>query len=76
MSENKDKVNMGKDIKKPGITGNAVIACLVGIALIACIQIVAIHLNAVSFIARETDYPSIETGIQASIEQLDRKSVV
>ena len=70
MSENKDKVNMGKDIKKPGITGNAVIACLVGIALIACIQIVAIHLNAVSFIARETDYPSIETGIQASIEQL------
>ena len=51
MSENKDKANMEKDIKKPGITGNAVIACLVGIALIACIQIVAVHLNTISFIA-------------------------
>ncbi|MBR3124238.1 MAG: hypothetical protein IKF42_02240, partial [Mogibacterium sp.] len=61
---------MEKEAKKPNITGNAVIACLVAIALIACIQIAATYLNLESFIKRETAYPSIETGIQSSVEQL------
>ena len=61
---------MEKEERKPNISGNALIACLVGIALIACIQIAATYLNLASFIERETNYPSIESGIQSSIEQL------
>ena len=70
MDKSIDKNNFGKEAKKPNIAGNAVIACIVGIALIVCIQIAATYLNLESFIRRETAYPSIESGIQGSIEQL------
>ena len=70
MDKSIDKNNIGKEVQKPDFLSNAVIACLIGITLIVGIQIVATYLNLASYIERETDYPSIETGIQASIEQL------
>lgn len=70
MDKSIDKDNMVNEAKKANISRNAIIACLVGIALIACVQIAATYLNLASFIDRETNYPSIETGIQSSIEQL------
>lgn len=70
MEKSIGKGNMEKEAKKPNISVNALIACLVGIALIACIQVAATYLKLASFIERETNYPSIEAGIQSSIEQL------
>ena len=70
MENNTGKDNMVKEAKKPNISSSAVIACLVGIVLIACIQIAGSYLNLRSFLKRETSYPSIEAGIRGSIEQL------
>ena len=70
MDKSIDKNNIGQEVQKPDFLSNAVIACLIGITLIVGIQIAATYLNLASYIERETDYPSIETGIQASIEQL------
>lgn len=70
MEKSIGKGNIEKEAKKPNISVNALIACLVGIALIAGIQIAATYLNLASFIERETNYPSIEAGIQSSLEQL------
>ncbi len=70
MNKSIDKKNIEKEVQKPNITGNAVFAGLIGIALILCVQIAATYLNLESFIKRETAYSSIETGIKGSIEQI------
>ena len=70
MCENKDKPNMVKETKTPDITGNALLACIIAAVLIIFVQAAGTYLNLQSFIKRETSYPSIESGIKSSVEQL------
>ena len=64
------KDNIRKENKKPSESGSAVLACLIAAVLIICIQAAGTYLNLQSFMKRETSYPSIESGIRSSIEQL------
>ncbi|MBR3199865.1 MAG: mechanosensitive ion channel [Mogibacterium sp.] len=70
MSENKEEPNMVKGTKKTDLTGNALLACIIAAVLIICIQIAGTYLNLQSFLKRETSFPSLESGIRSSIEQL------
>ena len=70
MSENKGKNNIEKVKKKPDVTGNAMLACILAFVLIIFVQVAGTYLNLASFLKRETSYPSLEAGIKGSIEQL------
>ncbi len=61
---------MVKERKKPDITGNALLACVIAAILIICIQAAGTYLSLQSFMKCETSYPSIESGLKGSIEQL------
>ena len=65
-----DKDKMGKETNKASESGRAVFACVIAVILIICIQIAGTYLNLGSFLRRETKYPSIEAGLQSSLEQL------
>ena len=70
MSENKGKNNIEKVKKKPDVTGNAMLACILAFVLIIFVQVAGTYLNLASFLKREISYPSLEAGIKGSIEQL------
>ena len=70
MSDNKGRTNLEKGTKKPDLTGNALFACVIAAVLIICIQAAGTYLSLQSFMKRETSYPSIESGLKGSIEQL------
>ena len=65
-----DKDKMGKETNKASESGRAVFACVIAVILIICVQIAGTYLNLGSFLRRETKYPSIEAGLQSSLEQL------